>query len=87
MRLKEQAAARVRYGYRRPQVLLRREGWPVNAEHVHRLHREEGLLRGRPENQQVDNGPEFAGEALDRWVYLNGVEIDFSRPGNPRTTG
>ena len=30
MRLKDLAAARVRYGYRRLHVLLRREGWPVN---------------------------------------------------------
>ena len=43
MRLKELAAARVRYGYRRLHVLLRREGWPVNAKRVHRLYREEGL--------------------------------------------
>ena len=44
MRLKELAAARVRYGYRRLHVLLRREGWPVNAKRVHRLYREEGLV-------------------------------------------
>jgi hypothetical protein len=31
----------------------------------------------------VDNGPEFAGRLLDQWAYLNGVEIDFSRPGKP----
>ncbi len=43
MRLRELAAARVRYGYRRLHVLLRREGWPVNAKRVHRLYREEGL--------------------------------------------
>jgi len=30
LRLKELAAVRVRYGYRRLHVLLRREGWPVN---------------------------------------------------------
>jgi putative transposase len=30
MRLKELAAARVRYGYRRLYVLLRREGWSMN---------------------------------------------------------
>ena len=29
-RLRELAAVRVRYGYRRLHVLLRREGWPVN---------------------------------------------------------
>ena len=43
MRLKELAAARVRYGYRRLHMLLRREGWPVNHKRVYRLYREEGL--------------------------------------------
>jgi putative transposase len=28
-------------------------------------------------------GPEFAGRLLDQWAYLNGVELDFSRPGKP----
>ena len=40
-------------------------------------------LRGRPKSLRVDNGPEFAGRMLDQWAYLNGVEIDFSRPGKP----
>jgi putative transposase len=43
VRLKELAAARVRHGHCRLHVLLRREGWPVNAKRVHRLYREEGL--------------------------------------------
>lgn len=43
MRLKELAAVRVRYGYRRLHVLLRREGWPVNAKRIYRLYSEEGL--------------------------------------------
>lgn len=43
MRLKELAVARVRYGYRRLDVLLRREGWPVNAKRVYRLRNEEEL--------------------------------------------
>ena len=163
MRLEELAAARVRYGYRRLHVLLRREGWRVNARRIHRLYQEEGLairpklpkrkrawryregrpalgaaneawamdfmsdqlfdgrpfriltvidghtrealatvprasfrayqvvetldrlvaLRGRPKSLRVDNGPEFAGKVLDQWAWLNGVEIDFSRPGKP----
>ncbi len=29
----------MRYGYRRVHVLLRREGWPVNAKRVYRLYR------------------------------------------------
>jgi putative transposase len=49
MRLRDLAAARVRYGYRRLHVLLRREGWPVNHKRVYRLYREEGLtLRRKP---------------------------------------
>jgi len=40
-------------------------------------------LRGRPKSLRVDRGPEFAGRMLDQWAYLNGVEIDFSRPGRP----
>lgn len=44
MRLKELAAARVRYGYRRLHVLLRREGWQVNAKRIYRLYCEEGLV-------------------------------------------
>jgi putative transposase len=43
MRLKDLAASRVRYGYRRLHVLLRREGWPVNHKRVYRLYSEEGL--------------------------------------------
>jgi len=42
-RIKEIAAARVRYGYRRVHVLLPREGWQVNHKRVRRLYREEGL--------------------------------------------
>jgi putative transposase len=43
LRLKELAAARVRYGYRRLHILLRREGWPVNHKRTDRIYREEGL--------------------------------------------
>jgi putative transposase len=39
--------------------------------------------RGKPKTIRVDNGPEFAGGLLDQWVYLNGVELDVSRPGTP----
>jgi len=43
MRIREIAAVRVRYGYQRIHVLLRREGWPVNHKRVYRLYCEEGL--------------------------------------------
>ena len=163
-RIKDIAATRVRYGYRRIHVLLRREGWAVNHKRVRRLYREEGLnlrakrprrhvtaqrrmercaisganqvwsmdfvsdalfngkrlraltvvdaftreclaievgqgIRGdqvvavmerlkfqrgaAPGKLRVDNGPEFISKALDHWAYINGVVLDFSRPGKP----
>ena len=162
-RIRELAETRVRYGYRRIHVLLRREGWRVNHKRVRRLYIEEGLqlrnkspkrkvsaklredrtvatapnecwsmdflsdqlfdgrkiriltivdtftrlspaidvrpsyrggdvvdtleriapLYGRPKRIRVDNGPEFVSKELDLWAYLNGVVLDFSRPGKP----
>jgi putative transposase len=165
MRLRELAGSRVRYGYRRLTVLLRREGRMVNAKRVYRLYREEGLqvrtkrrgkraghvrvplssavrpnqrwsmdfvsdrfadgrwfriltlvdqytreclcvdtdrpqtgpkaveqmhrltaLRGKPESI-TDNGGEFAGRAMERWMYETGVKLDFIRPGKPVENG
>jgi putative transposase len=43
IRLRELAASRVRFGYRRLTVLLRRDGWHVNAKRIYRLYTEEGL--------------------------------------------
>lgn len=43
LRIKEIAATRVRYGYQRIHVLLRREGWPINRKRVYRLYRMQGL--------------------------------------------
>lgn len=42
-RLHELAEVRRRFGYRRLQVLLQREGWRVNHKRVYRLYVEEGL--------------------------------------------
>ncbi|MGH9551093.1 MAG: IS3 family transposase [Terriglobales bacterium] len=43
VRLRELAEARRRFGYRRLQVLLQREGWQVNHKRVYRLYVEEKL--------------------------------------------
>jgi putative transposase len=43
MKINEIARVRVRYGYKRIHVLLRREGWPVNHKRVYRIYCEEGL--------------------------------------------
>ena len=53
-RIKAIAATRVRYGYRRIQVLLRREGWAVNTKRVYRLYCEMGLqLRNKTPKRRV----------------------------------
>jgi putative transposase len=163
MRIRDLAAARVSYGYRRIHVLLQREGWRGNRKRVYRLYQQEGLfMRPKPPRRRVacheriawpratsshrgwsmdfmsdelvggqrirlltivddftrespaiavesrlpahrvvevldrlaqrhrfpktirvDNGPEFTSKDLDQWVYLRGVQLDFSRPGKP----
>ena len=42
-RLREIAETRVRYGFERIQILLRREGWPDNHKRTYRIYKEEGL--------------------------------------------
>ena len=61
-RLRELAGTHVRYGYRRLTVLLRREGWHVNAKRIYRLYREEELIvrtkqrRKMARRQRVSSG-------------------------------
>lgn len=53
-RIREIAETRVRYGYRRVHVLLRREGWAVNAKRACRLYREMDLqLRKKTPKRRV----------------------------------
>ncbi len=47
-RIRELAAARVRYGYFHIYILLRREGWKINHRRVCRLYRAEGLSISKP---------------------------------------
>lgn len=62
-RIRELAAERPRWGYRRIHVLLRREGWAVNRKRVQRLYREGGLAvrrkgkRRRSQAPAVTRGP------------------------------
>lgn len=41
------------------------------------------LRRPLPQLLKTDNGSEFAGKMLDKWVYEREIRIDFSRPGTP----
>ena len=53
-KIKEIAQTRVRYGYRRIHVLLRREGWQGNAKKIYRLYKEMGLqLRHKTPKRRV----------------------------------
>ena len=69
-RLRELAAARPRFGYRRLTALLRREGRHVNPKRVHRLYREEGLALGRKTRRKLRRAgtPSTApGHVNERW--------------------
>ena len=46
---------------------------------LERVTRQYGMQR----TIRVDNGPEFISRNLDLWAYMNGVTLDFSRPGKP----
>jgi putative transposase len=39
--------------------------------------------RGLPEVITIDNGPEFAGKALDEWAYRKSIKLNFITPGKP----
>lgn len=53
-RIKDICATRVRYGYRRVHVLLRREGWAVNTKRIYRLYKGLGLqLRSKAPRRRV----------------------------------
>ena len=53
-RIREIAQTRVRYGYRRIHVLLKREGLAVNPKRVYRLYKEMGLqLRNKTPKRRV----------------------------------
>jgi len=54
VRLKDLAASRPRFGYKRLHILLRREGWKINHKRVYRLYVELGLqLRMKKKKKRV----------------------------------
>jgi len=73
LRLRELATSRVRYGYRRLHILLRREGWEINAKRVYRLYGLERLTlrrkapRRRVSSRHRDDRPSVEG-ANQAWA-------------------
>jgi putative transposase len=71
LRLRDLAATRVRYGYRRLHILLRREGWRVNHKRIYRLYREEGLRIRVKRRKKLASAsrllPSPATKPLERW--------------------
>ena len=53
-RIKDICATRVRYGYRRVHVMLKREGWDINMKRTYRIYRDLGLqLRNKTPKRRV----------------------------------
>ena len=66
MRIRDFAQTRMRYGYFRNYILLRREGWVVNQKRVYRLYREDGLsLRLKRPRRHVSAAQQDFGR---RWL-------------------
>ncbi len=59
-------------------------GPSLKGEDVVRTLSRIAMVRGTPKTIKSDNGSEFVSKSMDRWAYENGVELDFSRPGNWR---
>ena len=71
LRIKELAAQRVRFGYRRIHMLLLREGWKVNHKKVHRIYLEENLTVRTKKRKKLANRPRVplgkATEPNEQW--------------------
>jgi len=71
MRLRDLAMSRVRFGYLRLTVMLRREGWAVGKKLVYRLYRELGLQMRTKKRRKLASGQrgvvEKAERANQRW--------------------
>lgn len=85
LRLKELGTTRVRFGYRRLTVLLRREGWLVNAKRVYRIQKEKGLkIRTKLRKKIAQRRPritELAKAPNRRWsMDLVVVRLEEGRP-------
>jgi len=64
--MKEIAETRVRYGFARIHILLRREGWRDNHKRTYRIYKEEGLnLRSKRPRRNKTAAHQSAASAAD----------------------
>ena len=70
--LRDLAASRPRFGYRRLTILLRRKGWLVNHKRIYRLYREEGFRVRIKRRKKLASGvrvkPPGASRVNERWT-------------------
>ncbi len=59
----------------------------ISGERVTRTLDQAAEFYGLPECIRTDNGPEFIGNAMDKWAYKNGVKLEFIEPGKPMQNG
>jgi putative transposase len=55
----------------------------IPALYVPRILDHVNAERGLRKVIRTDNGPEFAGRAMQQWAARNGVELRFMQPGKP----
>ena len=71
LRIRDLAAAHLRYGYRRITVLLKREGWSVGKKRVYCIYKAEGLevrtKKGKKRAAQRQVSLPTASVAQERW--------------------
>jgi len=58
-------------------------GQNLRSSEVAEMLNDIALRRPLPQLLKTDNGSEFSGKMLDKWVYKRDIRIDFSRPGTP----
>lgn len=83
VRLRELAALRKRFGYRRLGLLLRREGVMVNHKRVYRLYKEEGLSLRRRKRKRLTSEGRGPGESATRADQVWSLDFvsDATAPG------
>lgn len=59
----------------------------LSGHRVARVLSRVSMNRGLPDHLVCDNGPEFAGLALNAWAKERGVDIAFIQPGKPTQNG